>query len=276
MTKSLPTSSELFRHLTAASAESRVIPRLAISLEALDKCGKTHWSLHTPPDPVLIVTNDPGTMHVVAKARRAGRTVHALELSYEPPDPSVYSVKDVDKDDWSAWKKQWKKFKDAMDALTRDKVIRTIVWDTGTGLWQLAQLSHFGKIKSIPQHLRTECNADYSGVFWDLYKKRPDLNMVLIHQLKKEYKPNSKGEADWTGGYERDGFNKIGFAVDLCLRAGWDGTQRSFYTEIQAGQATRYGADLCGTRWYGEESGFVELALQVFPETVDTPEVWGL
>lgn len=273
--------SELSRLFTTPeSLIQKEIPRLAISLEALDKCGKTHWALFTAPDPICLVTNDPGTAHVLKKARTAAdargprKIPHVMELSYTAPDPSIIKSADIDKADWAVWQKEWARFKAGQAALLRDKTIRTVIWDQGTDMWNLCMLAHFGKIRAIPQYSRTECNADYSGVFWDLYKGRPDLNMILIHQIGKEYKPNSKGESDWTGKYEHKGFNKTGYQVDMVVRSGWDGVRKSFYTEIA--QPTRFGFDMTGKRWYGEESGFGLLAVEVFPETVLTPEMWGL
>ena len=250
-------------------------PRLAIQLEALDKCGKTHWALHTAPDPVMLITNDTGTTHVLKKAIAAGRKIpYVMELSYPDPDPSVTAAKDVAAADHTVWKKEWARYKSGMQALLKDRTIRTIITDTEDALWNLCMLAHFGKIRAIPQHLRTECNSDYNGLYWSLYKGRPDLNMIRIHRLKKEYKPNSKGESDWTGKYEAAGYNQSSFQVDLVLRAGWDGVRKDFYTEID--RVTRFGFNLIGNRWYGVESGFPWLALAVFPETALTPEMWGL
>lgn len=101
-----------------------------------------------------------------------------------------------------------------------------------------------------------------------------DLNMIRIHKLKKEYKPNSKGENDWTGLYEAAGYNQSAFQVDMVIRAGWDKVYKSFYTEVD--RVTRFGFEMIGKRWYGEGSGFPWLALEVFPETALTPGMWGL
>lgn len=263
----------------APESSLKETPRLAISLEALDKCGKTHWALHTAPDPILILTNDPGTTHVVNKARRTGKRVEVVEIPFERPDVKVLKASDVDKTEHGEHKKQWAKYRAVKQALIDDRMFRTVVDDTATDFWHLAELSHFGKLRGNARiDIRTELNADFSGLFWDLYRGRPELNMILIHKLRKEYKPKSSGGEDaWTGGYEREGFGKIGFAVDLCLRCGWDGLRKQFYTEVDKGQATRFGGgDLSGTRWYGEESGFGLLGIEVFPDTIETPEWWGL
>lgn len=260
---------------TGATAVAKEVPRLCISLEALDKRGKTHYALHTSPDPICLVTNDPGTLRVLKKAITAGKRVpYVLEMDYTAPDPAITKSADVDKQEWAEWKKAWAKFKVAMAALQKDTTVRTLIWDTASDVWTLCMLSHFGKTQKIQQNLRTECNADYSKVFFDLYKGRPDLNMILIHKLKKEYKPNSKGENDWTGKYESSGFNQTGFQVDLTLRADWDGVRRSLYTELN--NPSRFGFDLVGQRWYGEESAFNQLALEIFPEIMADMEAWGL
>lgn len=263
-------------------------PRLAVSLDGQDKCGKSHWAFVTTPDPIVVLTNDTGTKHVLDKAeKRYGRRVAGVcELTY--PEPTEHlKTSDLEKHakaEWAVWKAEWAKAKDAAKSLVGDKSVRTFVVDQATGLWKLCLLSHFGKLKSISQNLRDEANADFQSFFWHLYKGRRDLNIVLIHQLKKEYKENSKGEAQWTGKWERDGFNKIGYAVDLSLRCGWEQSYKDFYTEVQAEQATRFGAELSGQRWYGDAShssdgipsGFADLAMSIFPETELTPEYWGV
>jgi hypothetical protein len=271
-----PTLSSLSAIFTApASYISTDIPRLAINLEALDKCGKTHYALFTTPDPICLVTNDPGTVHVTKKAIAAGRRIpHILELDYNSPDPAITKTADVDKQEWSAWIKEWNRYKAGMKALEKDTSIRTLVRDTETDIWQLCMLSHFGKTQKIEQHMRTEANADYAKVFNDLYRARPDLNMVLIHKLKKQYVKNSKGNADWTGDYETSGMNQVAFHVDLSLKAGWDPQYKMMYTELT--KPCRYGFSLVGKRWYGKDSHFGLLALEIFPETVLTPGLWGL
>ena len=280
--------SDLSKFFSSPDTLTKEVPRLAISLEALDKCGKTHWSLMTAPDPIVLVTCDPGTLHVLNKARLAGRRIpYVLELPHERPDTKIIAAKDVDRFEHDAYKKLWAKYREGMYALASDSKsgIRTVVMDTATDLWHLAELAHFGKLRGNARiDIRTELNADFSGIFWRLYKDRPDLNIILIHKLRKEYKPKGeKGEDAWTGKYEREGFGKIGFAVDLCLRAGWDSVRRDFYTEIEVDQATRYGGgELSGKRWYSkpfdgeQESGFGWLGMTVFPETIENPEWWGL
>ena len=84
-------------------------------------------------------------------------------------------------------------------------------------------------------------------------------------------------KTEWNGKYERIGYNQIGYNVDMTLQCGWDGNRKQFYTRIDANQATRFGGELAGTTWYGEDSGFANLALELFPDTEDqATELWGL
>lgn len=249
-------------------------PRLAISLDALEKSGKTHWALFTPPGPIAVVMADEGTEHVMHKAKAEGKQIAGvLDILYK--DPVTKGKSQANEAMQAEWQAKWRYFVQGTEALAADSTIKTVVRDTETAIWQLCQLAHFGRLTQIPQHLRTECNAAYLRTFRILYARK-DLNIILIHQTKKEYKPNSKGENDWTGGYERDGMNKIGFGVDLALVAGWDGIRRCFYTHVPPHQATRFGPELAGRYWYGEESGFGYLGMALFPDTELTPEVWGL
>jgi hypothetical protein len=270
------------------SKAKKHVPRLALSLEALDKCGKTHWALNTAPEPIAYtLIND--NSYVYENAVSKGRKIHKMELSYPEPNPSVKAAADVDKKEHDAWVMEWLRFKKGNAAVIADKSIRTVVWDTASELWHLAELAHFGKLSGNARiDKRTMLNADYSAQFWKLYKERPDLNIILIHRHKKQYVPildatgkivtDDKGnpKTEWNGKYERQGYGQTGFNVDMTIQCGWDGNRKSFYTRIDDGQATRFGYNLTGKTWYGEDSGFGNLALEVFPDTENTPEIWGL
>lgn len=250
-----------------------VTPRLAISLDARTKSGKTHWALFTAPDPIAIAFTDDGTEIVIDKARRAGRRIHALDLRYFKIEHRD-GQREGDKALILEWQTKWMKFVAGCKAIAANKEIRTVVRDTDTEIWQLCQLAHFGKTDKIPQHLRTNCNSAYMATFRRLYA-RADLNIIMIHQAKKQY-VGAGNDANWNGQWERDGMNKTEFMVDLALVAGWSAQQRQFYTTVPGDQTTRFGPQLSGKTWFGAESGFGYLGIECFPDTAFTPEVWGL
>jgi hypothetical protein len=255
--------------------------RLAISVDGRDKRGKTHWCLMTAPEPIAVVSNDTGTHARVQDALRAGRKISGVfNVDFVTPDPRVIAAAKVDQAQHDEWKKAWAHYKEGIYRIMDDKKIRTLVKDTETGLYELAQLNTFGKMRSnARKDLWAELNADYCKVFWDLYKGRPDLNILLIHKAKKAYGTDDKP----TGKFERAGHKDVGFQVDLSLNFDWDTTMRNFYTEIDAGQPLRYMKNrdnLIAKRWYADDednpSHFGYLAMTVFPETESEPEYWGL
>lgn len=274
-------STSTFHSLFTTTPTSRLIPRLALSLEALDKCGKTHWALMTAPDPIAVVTNDPGTDIIIAKARAAGRKIHKMDLHFPPPPPDSKAHATISQTDWKGWQEAWSKRREAVDAIIAEKSIRTLVDDTETEVWHLAELAYFGKAQGNQNaDVRTKLNADYCQQFWKLYNSRPDLNIVLIHKCGKEYKKGSDGKAEWSGGYELKGYNMIGYLVDASLRMGWNSTAKDFYITVPDNKAIRYGDpfELSGKTWWArsEEYGFGYIAMEMWPETMDTPEYWGL
>ncbi len=253
-----------------------IVPRLAISLDGPDKTGKTHYALMTPPAPVRVISNDPGTEVVAQKARKAGRDVKVMYVDMPDPDPSVTRASDVDKEDLERWRAGRNKVKDVCSLILQDKKVRTLVVDTGGKLWDLFLLAHFGKMKKITEVLREEPNSEFHKMLWDMYKGREELNMIFIHHVKKQYAPNGAGKAEWNGGWERQGWNRMGAFVDMSVRTGWDGNYKNYFSELDSTQSTRYGSHLCGKKWYGAESSFATLGFECFPETELTPEVWGL
>lgn len=256
-------------------------PRLAVCADGRDKRGKTYWSIMTTPEPIAVISNDTGTEAVIQKALKKGRKVSGVfNVDYETPNPKVIAADKVDKKEWDAWKKTWSSYKEGIYRVMDDVKIRTLVKDTETGLYELAQLAVFGKTRSnARKDMWAELNGEYCKLFWDLYKGRPDLNIILIHKAKKEY-VNDKA----TGRYERSGHKDVGFQVDMSVNFDWDPVMLDFYTEIDRAQPLRYMDNrdkLIGKRWYadpseGDPSHFGYLAMTVFPETELEPEYWGL
>lgn len=262
--------------------ESNEPPRLAVSADGRDKRGKSYWAIMTTPDPIAIVTTDTGTDSAIKTALKKGRKIKGvMEIAYETPDPKVIAAAKVEQALHDAWKKAWTYYKEGIYRIRDDRSIRTLITDTESEIYDLAQLAVFGKLRSnARKDLWAELNGEYNKLFWDLYKGRPDLNIVLIHKAKKQYV-----DEKFTGKFERAGHKDTGFHVDLSLNFEWDATMTDFYTEISREQPLRYmnnRENLIGKRWYADPnkgddpSHFGYLAMLVFPETEADPEYWGL
>jgi hypothetical protein len=262
-------------------------PRLAVCLEGHEKTGKSHWAINTTPDPVTVITMDTGSDAVIQKARAAGKRVGVMRLEFEDPDPRIIRRDDVDSKKQAHWQTVWKKAVSAFSALANEPQgpnrTRTLVIDTGSDLNRLMTLAYFGKSRgNISVEIRQVMNSEFHSLFYNLYRNRPDLNMVWIHKLTKVYVRNGK-EVTWDGkSWERSGHNNIGYFCDVTVQTGWDMVQRDFYTEIPMGQPFRYADlnnNLVGKRWYSSgqyPSAFWNMAMEIFPETEATPELWGV
>jgi len=289
-TPTTPTISPSFAaQLTPDSAIPKLRPRLSVSIEGLDKTGKTYWALMTAPDPIALVTNDPGTQRIVELARAKGRVIHQLVLNWEAPAKLSKSASEINKEEWSRWIDTWNRYNKFAQSVLTELSIRSWVTDTETDTWHLGELAYFGKgAGNSNQDARTKLNFVYQDLYWDLYKRRPDINLILIHRLKKKYiKTNTRNPdapADWNGEYETDDFNRVAFLVDLTLRMEWDKDRKDFVSYLDPNKAFRYyssdNAHILSKRWYGQQpadpSAFWNLGMEVFPETVDTPEIWGV
>lgn len=287
-------ASDLAAMFTPESAIVRPPPRMALSIEALDKCGKSHWAIMTAPGPIAVVTNDPGTQTIIDKARASGKIIHQFDMNFDPPrNTALRKESDTDAQEVAAWVAEWNRYSNFIWALQKDKGIRTYVSDTETTVFQLCELAHFGKLMgNARQDKRTTMNAAYSALFWGLYNKRPDLNIILIHQLKKKYAKTGTGPnavADWDGkSFESTGYNKVGFFVDATIRLGWDPVMKDFYSEMDQTKSFRFysrepGLDnsaALSKRWFANDpndpSAFWNLGFELLPQTVETPEVWGI
>jgi hypothetical protein len=272
-----------FSQLFASSATSHIHPRLAFSIEGNDKCGKSYWAIMTAPDPIAVVTNDPGTLAVVELARSHGKKIYTMSAHFPVAPSNVKRAEEINRNDWVEWVNAWDLDRKAEELIIANKELRTVVKDTETERWHLAELAYFGKLQGNKNaDVRTKLNADYQQRFWHLYNSRPDLNIILIHKWGKEYKPNAKGEFEWTGSFERKGYGGLGFLVDAALCIAWDQVKRDFRLWIPEGRAIRYGNpfELIGKSWYARDEenpyGFGWIAMEMWPQTQVNPGYWGL
>lgn len=237
-----------------------VIPRLFICSNAHQKRGKTHWAVHSP-DPIGVVTFDPGTEQIVSKAKREGykiwlRTHRILEKSEG-------GSKDV-------WQAEWTAAKKSILTIIRNKLMRTMVIDTGDSAWELCRLANFGEsAPRLSMDKRTaewgKVNSEFRALVLEGYEERKDLNMIWIHKNKKEYRQNQKGDDSWSGKYERSGFGDMPYMADCNIEHYFDSETKEFGIRVldcRENMQTVVGMELQGIL-----CSFTELALQVFPET---------
>lgn len=234
--------------------------RLFVSTSGLDKSGKTHWALGGPGD-VAVLAVDPGTPEIVRQTAKRGKRVFPVFLSPTSTQDGAG--------------KEWEKVERVFSAVVAERAVRTFVVDTMSDLWNLARLKEFGKLEQVPPLRYVGLNRWFEQLVTDVARKRPDLNVVYIHRLGKEYKKEG-GKDSWSGGYETKGFSQMPFVVDMnvshyyrppSLQAGQPGA-----FGLQVFGPSRVNAGVAGLVLEGELCTFQMLATMCFPAV--PAEMW--
>ena len=181
-------------------AESTILARLIAAVAAREKQGKTHFSL-TAPGPIVHFNADIGLEGVVHKFLAEGKEI----LVYDIPMPATDS-KNVEKEA----SKVWVDLENAVDLALDNPDVRTIVFDTGTEVWEIVRLAYFGKLSEIKPHHYSGVNAEFRRFLKKVYKT--DKNLILIQKMKAEYVNNNR-----TGEWEMAGFSDTPFIVQVVV-----------------------------------------------------------
>lgn len=232
-------------------------PSVMVCSSGHEKRGKTHWAL-TAPGPIAVVSSDTGTLEVCNKFKRAGKKIYYFE--YAPLKRAATAETNL---------KIWDTVEKAVRTAVEDTGIRTLVVDTGTETWELLRLARFGKLTQVMPHHYGPVNAEFRELL-KAVQKRPGLNSVWIHKVKKEYKTNREGKDSWTGKYERSGFTDFGYVCDVIVENYLDSESKEFGIRIVD---SRYEtAEVIGLELTGDMGSFQSLAQLLFPDTEE--EYW--
>ncbi len=176
--------------------------RLVASVAGREKTGKTHFAL-TAPGPIFFFDIDVGTEGVVGKFQAQGKKVY------------VYSVR-VPKDaQQTTYESMWSDFKERVEAVYRHNE-GTLIVDTSSEAFELARLSHFGKLTQVLPHHYVAVNSEWRE-FLRLAYDATGMSTVLIHKMKPKYINNVR-----TSDYELSGFGETTYLVQVNLTAYWE------------------------------------------------------
>jgi hypothetical protein len=247
--------------------------RLIVSSRAKEKHGKTHFSL-SMPDPLAYISYDMGDEGMIEKFVDQGRVIHRCELP-KPTFRKPISGEDMKKREeaetkskLAQYEEHWLRGRDAFEAAVNNKSIRSIIVDTNSEFYESIRLARLGKLTQVmPQHYGP-VKEEFRGIM-QLAKYRKDVNVIFIHKMKKEYKENSKGDSNWTGKWEMQGFDDMGYIAQVII---------THLREPLAGGGVRFGIriddcrqnpDVIGLELWSDEGmcDFVNLAMCVYPDT---------
>lgn len=218
------------------------------------KFGKTHLAL-TMPGPIGYIDMDLGTRGVIEKF--AGEK-EIWRASIDMPMIIAKSAKDDLK---STYGPKWAEFGKAFHYFVKNA--RSIVVDTWTEAYQLAQLATFG---SLSQNNKFGYGAIYAELKGFLNAAdRAGTNVFLIQRTKDEYKNDAK-----TGKRVPAGYKDTQFDVDVVLRMDREKEgDKDFFVEVMA---CRQNSALLGEVIGEPMNTFPIIASMVYDQT--TPEEW--
>ena len=155
--------------------------RLICSVDAMEKCGKTHFGL-SGPRPLGFIDFDEGLEGVAQKFPLDEVFVSSLGAQFS--EASTMAVEGHKEDRVAkAANKVWAQFRE--DYIWGLENLRGLVIDTGTEMHELIRLARFGKLTQVmPEH--------YGPVYGELTSliKRAyasNCSLIILHRLKAEY-----------------------------------------------------------------------------------------
>jgi len=170
--------------------------RLIASVEGRDKTGKTNFALTAPP-PIVFFNIDIGTEGVVGKFQEAGKQVFVYDVRVpKGASQNVYTT-------------MWSDFKHRM-GVAYTLGTGSVVVDTSSEGFELARLSHFGKLTQVMPHHYTEVNSEWRELMRLAYDSA--MNTIFVHKQKPKYVNNAR-----TSEYELAGFGEMGYLSQINL-----------------------------------------------------------
>lgn len=249
--------------------------RLILSVEGLEKEGKTNFAL-TAPGPIGYMDYDVGIEGVVGKFIAGGHMGLPPKTIYRRTDPKTGAPRPYrsrfDNNKKVEAEKEWSGFEEDYYRLLG--AARSTIIDTGTAMWELKRLASFGKLTQVMPHQYVEANDAFRQLILDAYDGNS--NLILLHKRKSEWREGKDGKGQKTGNFERSGFAEMGFLVQANLVAyrldpgarEWDG-DLGFRLYIRD---CRQNPELAGMTLMNEMITFQNLAMLIEPDS--TPEEW--
>lgn len=227
--------------------------------------GKTHFWL-TAPEPIAVMLFDPiGLEGLVSQPLFREKDIRVIEYNFQPGKVGVTE----------------ERAKQALEELERFhedyqialKHARSIIWDKEDHIWEMVRYARNEDFSAAPATYY-ELNLEYRGFFSDAADA--GVNLGVIRGMKEVWgsrpKPNGGMQPYATGKFEARGQKEVPELVQVYLDHRWDDEQRAFMTKIHEKCRIGNATEMIGTEHANLD--FLTLAMLLYPETVDTPEVW--
>lgn len=180
-----------------------MLPNIITSISGKPKTGKTHLSLSWP-SPIVVFSFDIGQEPVLAKFK--GKDIRVVQY----PLPIIDTVKGKGQQD--EIKQLWDKFSTDFREATENTEVKTVIIDTWTALYQIAQIARAKELGQV-NIMREQFGEVYARLRSLIHRCRlSGQNLVLVTYLRDRYVDDSN-----TGELEMDGWRGTESEVDVIL-----------------------------------------------------------
>jgi hypothetical protein len=218
--------------LHAAGFTAEIKPRRAavvLSVEGLDKSGKTHFAF-TAPGPICYISTDWGDEGVIQKFPNK-QIIRPIAGDLKLDIPAA-----LDRSDPTVIQPCFKKAVDRFVTEYRKAIelgVRTIILDKGSELWEWIRLAHYGRQSTNRNDYITTANAFYR----DLVREAnlAGINLIIINEVKalwESYNEDGKVKFRKTDKFESSGNEKDPQLVIARLRMTFVEPQMNLKGEI--------------------------------------------
>lgn len=222
--------------------------RLFLSLQGMEKSGKTNFAL-TAPGPLGLLNLDRGLEGVVHKFA-GSKVIMEKKIDYPNFDPRMDPAKIM-----ALYAKPWDEFLAAWNFALKNA--RTVVVDSFTEAYELIRLARFGKLTQVMPHHYQLVNSEINSMMNVAYSS--NANIILIHKLKDEYVANNR-----TGKKEFSGQKDVPFKVQINIETFRDEKDGEFKLRVLN---CRQNSELWNEVFSGPIASFPFVAQAVYPET---------
>lgn len=175
-------------------------PRIIMSSEGLDGCGKTRLAL-SAPRPLAYLDFDYGSEGVAHPGIDVHKQYDLMAAEWMPEAEAKRYARAIMQGFIADFRKA-----------IADKM-RSLVVDTFTAAWAGQRLVRGGEGGDS----YTEYEAEFKSLVAAAYAS-PHTNVILIHHLARDWKRNKDGKAYKGESYSRDGMDGIANMVQLAIR----------------------------------------------------------
>jgi hypothetical protein len=181
-------------------------PFMIMAVKALPGKGKTHFSLTAPP-PIAFFDMDDGITEIRDKFDLTDDQLLHFPVPYDGEDDVIAE---------KALNNMAKQFDMCINA--PNDVVRSIVIDSDSELWEMIRLARFGRLKDVKPDSYGPVNREYMGYIKRAKKRKK--NLILINQMKEEWvspgmKKGKKAMAQWTGNFIPDRMKKTQYLIQV-------------------------------------------------------------